>query len=185
MKNAYWSFRIEFCIVAFTLFLIFGILCAAPISVPPLYPYPTELPQHGSTPAAIIKVTSTFGPVDYGDKRPVVWDSFTGGGFRCVSSLREMWNINPGYRKEGMLVWVKEDNHIWQLMDNLVEWNDLGEFGPKTTSQPTDWFSATMKTVGLIVVIAGVCAWSIRPMILHGRIKSLEKEIEILKGQSL
>lgn len=98
-------------------------------ATPGSYPYIKPLPATGGTPGGTLKVTAPMNPTAYQDSRPVVWDAFIGGGLRSVGTTAERDAINAGRRKEGMWVYVADDQHMYSLSTNLTSWLDLGQVG--------------------------------------------------------
>jgi hypothetical protein len=99
----------------------------ANVNVPAAYPYPEPLPTTGDTPNFTIKFTGCANTTSYAEDRPAIWDVFVGGGYRSVGPLTERNSIADGVRKEGMLVWVKDTGHMYQLQADFVTWTDLGD----------------------------------------------------------
>lgn len=91
----------------------------------PSYPYPVPRPSSGSTPLTTLQVTAPINRTAYEDS-PAVWDTFVGGGFRPVDTTIERDALPDSYRKEGMLVFVVDDLHLYRLDHDLLNWVDLG-----------------------------------------------------------
>jgi hypothetical protein len=86
-----------------------------------------------------IKITGTFEPSgDFG----LVIDNHLIGSFRIVETLADRDNIPVLRRKFGMLVYVQEENKMYQLINNgnndLMDNSQWQEF--KSSSSGDSWF---------------------------------------------
>jgi hypothetical protein len=68
----------------------------------------------GTILAAPIKPTSEL------DTYPTHLDEYGNGGFRVVDNIAARNNITPERRKDGMLVYVKSDDALYQLMGGIL-----------------------------------------------------------------
>jgi hypothetical protein len=69
------------------------------------------------------RVAAPIVPNDSSDVYPSHDAAFGKDGFRSVGTIAERDAIKAGYRKEGMLVWVKADGVIYQLIGGTANTN--------------------------------------------------------------
>lgn len=54
----------------------------------------------------------------------LVQDIHVKGGLRCVKTALERDAIRTAAKSSGMMVWVSDDKQMYQLADNLTDWED-------------------------------------------------------------
>jgi hypothetical protein len=76
-----------------------------------------------------IKVSDFIRPVSLNDEYPTHIDTFGQGGLHSVNTLEERNNISKQRRKEGMLVFVRENGRFFYLLNGIANsnWTELTE----------------------------------------------------------
>ena len=96
-------------------------------AVPTNYPYARPLPTNGVINKSVAtRVSAPIAPTAYNNKYPAVWDNMIGGGYRVVGTIAERNAINPGWRKQGMKVYVTADSTEYILGADLTTWSAGG-----------------------------------------------------------
>lgn len=110
--------------------LAFTCWSAAPVIVPPEYPYLNPRVASGGTPTSTTRVPGTFNRNDYRDGA-TVWGLFVGGAPQYCADTNELFLINPKARVELMTAHVKDIGHgtnvtgIYMLRGGLSNTNWL------------------------------------------------------------
>ena len=130
--------------------LVFGQL-AVNTNAPGVYPYPQPLPNTVTAPAASQLITGPAARSAYSDKGPAVWDVWVGGGYQPAATIADRNAIQLQRRKEGMLCWVKADNHLYRVGSDISNagWVDLGILNGSATLYTVDGSIAGNRAVDL------------------------------------
>jgi hypothetical protein len=91
-----------------------------------------------------VPVTALIAPTDSADTYPTHAAIYGKGGLRTVSSIAERDAIPVSRREAGMLVFVA--GNYYRLLDNLVDWEDLGDLGTGSSG------GGSGKYAGLVVL---------------------------------
>ncbi len=94
-----------------------------------------------------VPVTALIAPTDSADTYPTHAAIYGKGGLRTVSNLAERDAIPVTRREAGMLVFV--DGNYYRLLENLADWEDLGDLGTGSTG------GGSGKYAGLVVLAIG------------------------------
>ena len=94
-----------------------------------------------------VPVTALIAPTDSADTFPTHAAIYGKGGLRTVTTLAERDALPAARREVGMLVFA--EGNYYRLLDDLVDWEDLGDLGTGSSS------GGSGKYAGLVVLAYG------------------------------
>jgi hypothetical protein len=128
-----------------------------------------------------VQVTGTLAPTDITDTYPVIDPIYGIDGLRSVQSIADRNNIPIPRRREGMIVYVRDDSKYYKLNSDLTTWTD---FGTNLGGASFNTVTATISPSSYYDIVIGLTSsYRYGKFIFHSKTSSKWYTSEIIIGK--